>query len=238
MSPLTAKLVLTNLQKIADPQKAKVLQRFFKTGPGEYGEGDVFLGVTVPNIRGLIKSFRDLPLEENQQLINSRYHEARMAALLILVDQYRKAQEPAAQKKIFSYYLSNTKQINNWDLVDLTAHEIVGAHLAAFTDEKVRPRLARSKLLWDRRIAMISTYYDIKKGQPQAALQIAELLLEDKHDLIHKAVGWMLREVGKRCSVEVEKAFLNKHVANMPRTMLRYAIEKFPPKEREMWLKK
>src|SRR3989344_3550278 len=205
-----------DLQAESDPLKKKGLSRFFKTGKGEYGEGDIFLGVTVPKIRRVAKKYKDVSLDEIRTLLRSLIHEERLTALLILVENFRKADE-TEKTEIFNLYLKNTKYINNWDLVDLSASRIVGEFL------KDKPvdilyTLAKSKSLWERRIAIIS-----------------KILLTDRHDLIHKAVGWMLREVGKR-SFKTEEGFLKKHYKKMPRTMLRYSIEKFPEKLRLRYL--
>lgn len=222
------------LKKKADPKRAKLLQGFFKTGPGEYGEGDVFLGITVPESRKTAKKFKDLPLADVKKLLKSKYHEERLVALLILVHVFQS--EEKKREAIYAFYLKNTKYINNWDLVDLSAHKIVGPWL----EDKPRAiltELAKSKNLWERRIAILSTFHFINKGDCKDALRIAKMLLHDKHDLIHKAVGWMLREVGKRCSMKEEEDFLRKHYREMPRTMLRYAIERFPEKKRQGYLK-
>lgn len=221
------------LKELGNPEKAKVLSRFFKSGKGEYGEGDVFLGVMVPETRRVAKKHRDMKLIEIQKLLNSKIHEHRLAALLILVDKYSKGDE-TEQKKIFEFYLQNARKVNNWDLVDLSAPKIVGAHLLKGKRALLR-KLARSKNLWERRIAIVSTYAFIREGEFSDTLKISGLLLNDEHDLIHKAVGWMLREVGKR-NQEAEEKFLMKHYRKMPRTMLRYAIEKFSKKKREFYM--
>ncbi len=222
------------LRALADPEKARVLARFFKTGPGEYGFGDRFLGVVVPKIRKVVKEHRNASLGDALQLLRSAFHEDRLAALLLLVEKYRRGDE-TQRKEIYALYLANTTYINNWDLVDLTAQHIVGDYVCD-RDPSVLTRLALSPCLWERRIAMLSTYHSIRRGDAREALRIAELLLRDPHDLIHKAVGWMLREVGKRCSMESECRFLDRHAAQMPRTMLRYAIERFPEKLRLQYL--
>ena len=233
---------------MADAQKAKGLQRFFKTGPGEYAEGDLFLGVMVPQTRAVVKKYwREISIGETQELLHSKFHEERLCALLILVAKFQKADE-AARKEIFDLYLANTEFINNWDLVDLSADKIVGAYLDLDSeDADILSELAKSGSLWERRIAMLATFHFIKKGEPRLALAIAEILVNDKQDLIHKAVGWMLREIGrpranfadkagKRCGQEVEEEFLQKHYKTMPRTMLRYAIEKFGDAKRKYYL--
>ncbi len=221
-----------DIQALANPAHAKILQRFFKTGPGEYAEGDIFVGIKVPVIRQLVKKYSELDLKDIETLLHDRVHEKRILALFIMVAQFREG-TPEQQKNLYDIYLNNTRYINNWDLVDLSAPRIIGP-LAPIAKLK---KLARSKDLWEKRIAMLSTFHNIYYKDPQPALQIAEILLSDKHDLIHKAVGWMLREVGKRCSQDIEENFLKKHYKTMPRTMLRYAIERFPEKLRKAYLK-
>lgn len=221
----------------ASPEKAKASSRFFKTGIGDYSEGDQFIGVTMPEQRRTAKKFFDLPADDLEELLHSPVHEHRMTALIILVHQFQKGHQEA-QKAIYDLYLRNTKSINNWDLVDASAEFIVGPWLENKKNKmQVLQKLARSKSLWERRIAMLATFAYIKKGQPEEALQIALLLLSDEHDLIQKAVGWMLREIGKRCTVEDEELFLKKYYKQMPRTMLRYAIEHFPEDKRKAYLK-
>ena len=231
-----ADTIRSELQALSDPAKAVILARFFKTGPGEYGDGDRFHGVVVPKVRRIVKSHRSVPFSEIRKLIRSVYHEERLAALLILVDQYARG-DSSVKKDIFNFYLANTAYINNWDLVDLTAQYIVGDYLSD-KDTSTLTRLALSENLWERRIAMLATFHFIRRGDSREALRIAELFLRDSHDLIHKAVGWMLREVGKRCSIEVECRFLDKHAEKMPRTMLRYAIERFPENLRLRYLRR
>ena len=229
---------LNELQKVirqnANKQNALILQRFFKTGPGEYGEGDIFHGIKVPVQRTIANKFHHLPLNDLQVLLKSKYHEERLIALLILVIKFKHADE-AVREKIFSFYLKNADNINNWDLVDLSADKIVGAFLID-KDKSILFKLAKSTDLWERRISMISTFYFIKNGIFEVTFQMAEILLNDKHDLIHKAVGWMLREIGKR-DLQPEEEFLKLHYKKMPRTMLRYAIEKFPEAKRQAYLK-
>jgi 3-methyladenine DNA glycosylase AlkD len=223
-----------DFSKLANPEKAKLLQRFFKTGKGEYGEGDVFLGIVVPKQRVLVKKYwNSLSLEDIQELLNSKIHEHRLTALLILVKQYEKASEKK-KSSIFSFYLLNTRNINNWDLVDLSAPRIVGNHLLN-KDRNILYTLANSQHLWEKRISVLSTFMFIKHNQFEDSIKISEILMGDKHDLIHKAVGWMLREMGKR-DVAVLETFLKKHHKTMPRTMLRYAIEKLPEKTRKAYL--
>lgn len=219
------------LIKRANPEKAKLYQRFFKTSPGEYGEGDVFLGLTVPETRKIAKQFSHLSLSQIKNHLSSKYHEERLSALLILVHKYNKTHD----KSIIDFYLKNTKQINNWDLVDLTAHKILG-HYLSDKNKEILYKLAVSKNLWERRIAIISTAYFINNNQFSDALKISKILLKDKHDLIHKAVGWMLREIGKR-NRKVLENFLKQNYNQLPRTALRYAIEKFPEKLRKSYLK-
>lgn len=225
--------LIKDLQKLADPKKAKLLQGFFKTGKGEYGEGDIFLGITVPISRKIAQKHSDLSMKEISKLIKSKIHEERLIALLILVHNYQ-----SNPKKVFDFYVKNTKYINNWDLVDLSAGYIVGGYLKN-QDRDILITLAKSKNLWERRIAIISTFYFIRfQKDYKWTFKIAEILLLDKHDLIHKAVGWMLREVGKNISQEKEEIFLKKHYKKMPRTMLRYAIERFDPKLRAHYMVK
>src|SRR3989344_9018134 len=231
------------LKGIAETKRAEVSQGFFKTGKGEYGEGDVFLGITVPQSRKIAIMFKDLPFSEILGLLKSKIHEERLIALLILVYNFNAGNEKA-QKKIFDFYLENMQCVNNWDLVDLSADKIVGVYLLNSSSESELPRsnfsilikLARSENLWERRIAIVATYYFIKNNKFNATLKIARVLLKDEHDLIHKAVGWMLREVGKR-DMKTEIKFLNKHYKKMPRTMLRYSIERFPEELRMDYLK-
>ncbi|NTW27508.1 MAG: DNA alkylation repair protein [Candidatus Moranbacteria bacterium] len=223
------------MRKLKNPAKAKVLAGFFKTGKGQYGEGDEFLGITVPQTRAAIKKFQQLSLKEIEKLLQSEFHEERLAAILILVFQYAKGDEKNRQS-IFEFYLRSNDKINSWDLVDLSAPQIVGEFLTDKSKE-ILFKLAESKSLWERRIAMVATFTDIKNGKSQTTFAIAEKLLKDKEDLLHKATGWMLREVGKRCSQEEEEIFLKKHAATMPRTMLRYALEHFPEEKRQLYLK-
>jgi 3-methyladenine DNA glycosylase AlkD len=222
------------LQKKANKKKAKILQGFFKTSPGEYGEGDVFLGITVPEVRKTAKEFKLLNLSEISCLMGSKFHEERQACLFILSDKFSRGDEKE-KKNIFDFYIKNRKGINNWDLVDLTAPKIVGSYLES-KGKSLLYKFARSKNIWEKRIAMLSTFFYIYKKDCRDTLRIAEILRNDRHDLIQKAVGWMLREVGKRCGKEIEEGFLKKYYKTMPRTMLRYAIEKFPEKERKKWL--
>lgn len=232
---LTAKAALAELKRLGSPEDAEFAQRYFKTGPGEYGEGDVFLGIRATPLRKLAAEYRELPLAELQKLLRMREHEARLLALVVLTLQYPRA-DKATQQKIFDFYLANTKHINNWDLVDVSAAKVVGAHLSGGST-RILDELAQSKDLWERRIAILATQYFIKQDDFEPTLRIAAKLVNDKHDLIHKAVGWMLREVGDR-DRGVEEEFLRRHHKTMPRTMLRYAIEKFPAGLRAEYMKK
>ena len=228
--------IRSELRSLKNPEKSKILSGFFKTGPGEYGEGDRFLGITVPDIRRIVRTHRHASLKNILELLHSGYHEERLAALLLLVDSYQRGDEEQ-KKEIFELYLNNTVYINSWDLVDLTADHIVGGQLYR-KKRSLLTKLARSESLWERRIAILATFYFIRKGESRETLRVAKLLLHDSHDLIHKAVGWMLREVGKRCSIEIERIFLDKYAAVMPRTMLRYAIERFPKELKTHYMKK
>lgn len=231
---MRASEVCSRLQVLGDRERAQVLQRFFKTAPGEYGEGDVFVGLRVPEIRKLAKEYLALPFSEIIQLLQSSIHEARLLALLILIRAYTQG-NASLQEQIFNLYLQNTRFINNWDLVDASAEHIVGSHLR-YRNRSPLHALAVSKLLWDRRISIMSTFHYIKHGKFAETLRIAELLLRDKEELIHKAVGWMLREIGKRDHL-TEEVFLKVNYRIMPRTMLRYAIEKFPEQSRRQYLR-
>ncbi len=227
---LTARAVQTRLRAQADPVRAAGCARFFKTGPGEYGEGDRFLGLTVPAQRAVAREFRDLPLPQIELLLDSPIHEDRLVALEILVMQYERG-DASQQAEVFRFYLAHTRGINNWDLVDTSARYIVGAHL--FDRPRARVfRLARSKNLWERRIAMVATHEWIRRGDLTDALAIAELLLDDRHDLMHKAVGWTLREAGVQDRARLLR-FLRDHYARVPRTALRYAIEHLPAGRRK-----
>jgi 3-methyladenine DNA glycosylase AlkD len=231
---MQAKDVKKELQSMADPEKAVILQRFFKTGPGQYGDGDIFIGVMVPQSRQAAKKFSQLPLQEIRALLYSGVHEERLVALLILVQRYSSAYG-REKEEIVKFYLDNIKQVNNWDLVDLSAPSILGAHLTD-GDRTLLYRLARSGSVWERRIAIVATLHFIRNNDFSDTLKIAAMLLQDRHDLIHKAAGWMLREVGKR-DVAAEEAFLEKHCSAMPRTMLRYAIERLPESKRRRYMK-
>ncbi len=226
--------ILDRLQQLASPEDAQFLQGYFRTGPGQYGEGDRFLGIRVPVLRKLVREFRGVPLADAADLLRSPWHEARLLAVLLLADAYARG-TAQARETIYRLYLDSTAYVNNWDLVDTSAPHIVGAHLEA-GDRGVLEELARSESLWERRIAILATQHFIRRGDFDTTLRIAEMLVDDGHDLIHKAVGWMLREVGNRDRA-AEEAFLRRHHRTMPRTMLRYAIEKFPPELRQAYLR-
>jgi 3-methyladenine DNA glycosylase AlkD len=234
---MSAQLVIKELKALAKPNKARDLQRFFKTGPGEYAEGDVFLGVVVPQNRRIAKKYSDLSLSEIKKLIDSDFHEVRFCGLLILVSQFERAKTRTLQKRYFDFYLRQLKagQINNWDLIDVTGVRM-GRYLV---DEKsalqTLKKLAHSKNLWQRRMSVIFTFAFQKVGDPYPTLTMADLLLKDEHDLIHKAVGWALREMGKKDG-PLLRNYLKVNAHKMPRTMLRYSIEKFSPNERKRWL--
>ncbi len=231
---MSISLAKKQLRKRATLKRSKQSMRFFKMGPGEYAEGDVFIGVTVPDVRELSKSFAYLSLKELSSLMQSKIHEERLMALLILVNQFQEG-SCGEKKKIYEFYLKSMRWINNWDLVDLTAHKIVGAYLFN-QDTAILTKLALSDDLWKKRVAIVASYYFIQKNRYQETLRIAKILLKDEHDLIHKAVGWMLREVGKK-DQNKEEIFLKKHYRQMPRTMLRYAIERFSEKKRMKYLR-
>ena len=230
---MTAEAIVESLKALGDAEIAGHSQRFFKTGKGEYGEGDIFLGIRVPVVRQQVRKHKDEPLEQIVELLHSQYHEARLLALVMLVDRFQRGDD-VMKLAVFDAYLANTAYINNWDLVDSSAHKIVGAYLVD------RPRqllydLAVSDMLWERRISIIATFWFIKDGDLQDALALAEILVHDEHDLMHKAVGWVLREAGKKDLAAME-TFLLKHYHTMPRTMLRYAIEKLPESRRQEYL--
>lgn len=232
-SRITAATIRARLRPLAAPRVAEASQRFFKTGPGDYGHGDRFLGIRVPTLRTVAREYRAAPLSAALALLRSPLHEERLVALFVLVDQFARG-TPAARRQIFSEYLKHVpKHINNWDLVDSSAHLIVGAYLEQ-RDRGVLYELARSPHLWSRRVAIMATFWLVKRGSFDDTLALAELLLDDGHDLIHKAVGWMLREVGNR-DAELAQRFLKRHCRRMPRTMLRYAIERFPPSKRRAY---
>jgi 3-methyladenine DNA glycosylase AlkD len=229
-------LLKQELDKLKNPKKAKILQRFFKTRPGEYGEGDIFLGITVPQQRKTAKKYLDLRLKDLQTLLNSKIHEYRFISLLILINQYQKS-APKQKYTIFNFYVKNVKKVNNWDLVDVSAPKIIGDYILKNQKYiKVLYKLAKSKNLWKRRIAILSTFAFIKNQKYQPTLKICKILINDEHDLIHKACGWMLRETGKK-EQKILIHFLNQYSTLMPRTMLRYAIEKLSAQKRDYYLK-
>lgn len=235
MAGINLNRIKKELEKKRNKEQAKLLSRFFKTGKGQYGQGDVFWGIKVPVQREIVKMFKDASLKEIQELLDDEIHECRLTGLLILVQRYKKSEN---KKEIFDFYLKNTKRINNWDLVDLSAPNIVGNFfLDKKKERKILYSLVKSKNLWERRIAVLSAFAFIRDKQFKDVLKISEILLKDEHDLIHKAVGWMLRELGKR-DKNIEVSFLKKHCKTMPRTMLRYAIEKFGDKERKIYMKR
>lgn len=234
MKQLT-KTITNRLQALSDAEKREIFPKFFKAGKGEYGEGDRFLGVTVPNIRAIAKLHKDISIEEIRELIQSEWHEVRLCALIIMVEKSKKKDE-ALRKELFNLYLSQTKRINNWDLVDLSCRFIIGEYLLDKSRD-ILYQLAQSSLLWDNRIAIVSTYAFIRKGQLEDTYALSDLMMQHPHDLMHKAIGWMLREAGKR-NPERLYDYVMSHRADMPRTMLRYAIEKFSPKERTILMKR
>lgn len=233
---MTAKDFELELAKNASNEYAVGLQRFFKTGPGQYGEGDVFIGVRMPDIRMVCKKFGDLPLREVQTLIESPVHEHRMAGLIILTNKYPKA-EKTQKQEIYNLYMDRVYagNVNNWDLVDVTTPKIIGAHLLS-GDRKILYDLASSQNLWQRRVAVLATFAFIGQGDASTSMDLAKKLLDDKHDLMHKAVGWMLREVGKRVDEKILTDFLDRHATEMPRTMLRYSIERLSPSQRSHYM--
>ena len=234
MKQLT-KTITNRLQALSDAEKREIFPKFFKAGKGEYGEGDRFLGVTVPNIRAIAKLHKDISIEEIRELLQSEWHEVRLCALIIMVEKSKKKDE-ALRKELFNLYLSQTKRINNWDLVDLSCRFIIGEYLLDKSRD-ILYQLAQSPLLWDNRIAIVSTYAFIRKGQLEDTYALSDLMMQHPHDLMHKAIGWMLREAGKR-NPERLYDYVMRHRADMPRTMLRYAIEKFSPEERSILMKR
>jgi len=237
ISPMTASLALADLRAFTKKARISDLARFYKTGPGEYAEGDLFLGGTVPQTRSVAKKYQNLELKELEKLFNSPFHEARLCAAIILNHQLEKSKQPQDRKKLFEFYLKQVKanHVNNWDLVDVSAPRM-GAYLTEVDDPMpLLLKLSKSKSLWERRVSMILTFALIRAGDLEPTIIIAETLLKDDQDLIHKASGWMLRELGKR-DVMMLRRFLSEHAHEMPRTMLRYAIEKLPERERKQWL--
>jgi 3-methyladenine DNA glycosylase AlkD len=236
---MSAARVTKAIQSLASPTQARHLQRFFKTSKGEYGYGDVFLGITVPQIRKIANEYKDLTLPQIDKLMASKFHEVRFCGLVILTLQFKSSSESIVHKKIFDFYLKQVKaeRVNNWDLVDVSA-PVIGQYLiGSASSNQLLLKLASSKSLWQRRVAIVFTFAFIREGIPQPTVVIAQELLHDDQDLIHKATGWMLREMGKRNPIELRR-FLEKNVSVMPRTMLRYAIEKFSETERKKWLAK
>lgn len=237
---MNAEQLITELKSLCDSTKVEHSQRFFKTGKGEYGEGDVFWAVKVPTQRIVAKKYRDLPLAELAKLIEHEVHEVRLTTAMLLVYKYNKAKTQEAKKQIVDFYIDHIAGINNWDIVDTSAHNIIGEYIFHYDDKKLLEKVMnmyKADSLWLRRISIMTTYALIKHGVYEPTLIQAERLLHDKADLIHKAVGWMLREVGNR-DLAVEEEFLEKHYKQMPRTMLRYAIEKFAPDRREVFMKR
>lgn len=231
--PPTARAASRRLKALASARRAKVSAWFFKTGPGEYGEGDRFLGIAVPALRREARAFHELEVSEIERLLGSPWHEERLLGLLILVRRYERG-EGAERERIFRFYLASRARVNNWDLVDLSAPSIVGEHLAGRSLAPLH-QLIRSPVLWERRIAIVATFAFLKRGQVRPTFSLARRLLGDPEELLHKATGWALREAGKKNAAAL-RAFLGRHVSVMPRTMLRYAIERFSPTERRKWL--
>jgi 3-methyladenine DNA glycosylase AlkD len=232
---MTAEKIQEELDALSTPERKDFLPYFFKTGEGQYGEGDKFLGVVVPDSRKIAKKYKNVPFQEVKALLNSEYHECRLCALLILVERFKKADEQD-RKDIFEFYLAHTHRINNWDLVDLSSQYIVGEYLLD-KDRSVLYTLADSKLLWDQRIAVLATFPFIRSNDFKDLLALSEKLLHHKHDLMHKAIGWLLREAGKKDKTVLIE-FLDRYYKEMPRTMLRYSIEKLTPEERVYYMKK
>ena len=233
---MTAKTILSELRSVANPEKAKLLQGFFKTGKGEYAEGDVFLGIVVPVLRGIVKASAPLPLPEVQKLLDSEYHEARMAGFLFLARRFKTSKTMEERKDVFEFYLRNARRANNWDLVDVSCRDIVGEYLLD-KDRAVLRMLAESDNLWEQRIAIVSTWTFIKHRQLDDTFALSLKLMHHSHDLMHKAVGWMLRETGKK-DREALTRFLNAHATQLPRTALRYAIEHYPDAQRRRFMQK
>ena len=234
---MSAIQVVKEIQALSNRGRAHDLQKFFQTAPGQYGEGDIFLGLTVPQVRTVAKKYREISLKEIETLTRSKFHEVRLCGLVILTLQYKAAKERKTKKKLFDLYMKAMTDgyINNWDLVDVTA-PIIGEYLIDLDNPYVLlDKLSRSKSLWQRRVSMVFTFAFIRSGDIEPTFEMAEKLLHDKHDLIHKAVGWALREAGKLNGIALRK-FLSAHSHEMPRTMLRYSIEKFPERERKKWL--
>lgn len=232
--PATAAAARRGLRSLADPVRARRAQRYFRTGPGEYGEGDRFLGVTVPGVRSVARASRGLPPAELARLVRSPVHEERLLALLVLVDRFRRSRSERERRALHRFYLQHLDRVNNWDLVDLTAPDLLGAYLEG--SRALVDRLSRSSNVWHRRISILAHAANIRRGQAAPTLRFLVRFLEDEHDLVHKAAGWMLREVGQRADERALRAFLDRNAARMPRTMLRYAIEKFPARDRAHYM--
>lgn len=231
-----ADLILDVLHSHANPAKAEGQQRFFKTGKGQYAEGDLFLGLTLPQTRKIVKQFwKDTDFEDLEKLFQSPWHEARSVAALILVEQFEKAKDPAKQKAVFDFYTAHLPRCNNWDLIDISAYKIIGAYLYDKKDRSLFLRLAHCPNLWQQRAAIVGTMYLVKRGDFAVTLQLAEMFCAHPHDLMHKATGWLLREVGKK-DESVLCAFLDIHCRRMPRTMLRYALERLPEKKKKFYM--
>lgn len=228
------KAIIADARSLADPQRAAGVARFFKTGPGEYGEGDAFLGLTMPQVRATLKAHPDLTLDDCVELLASKWHEVRMLGVLGMARMAKKG-DAATRLAVRSAYIAHSDRVNNWDLVDVSVADAVGLSVVERGDLMTLEKLARSKSLWERRIAIVATFANLRAGDVAPTLRIAQLLLGDSHDLIHKATGWLLREVGKR-DVAALEGFLEQHAATMPRTALRYAIERMPPATRQDWL--
>lgn len=229
------KKLIEELKNLGNKRDKEILQKFFKTGPGQYGEGDIFLGIKVPVQRKVAAKYKGLKINDVQKLLDSKIHEERLVGLVIMIHQFEEGNEEI-KKKVFEMYMNNSHRVNNWDLVDITAPRIAGAYLLN-KDKKILYQFAKEKLLWRRRIAIVSTYKFIKNNQFEDVVKLSEILLNDKEDLMHKAVGWMLREAGKM-NKQVLIDFLDKHCKNMPRTTLRYSIEKLSEKEKKYYMKK
>jgi 3-methyladenine DNA glycosylase AlkD len=233
---ISADKIEKDIIKQRDRVKAKNFARFFKTGKGEYGDGDLFLGISVPESRMLSKKYKDVGLKEISVLLKNKFHEIRLIVLFVLVSKFQEVKTETEREKIINFYLKHLKYVNNWDLVDSTAYQILGNYLTNQKDRKVLYKLASSKSIWEQRIAVVSTYAFIKKGESKDIFVICKKLFNHKHDLIHKAMGWMLREVGKNVNQKELKVFLKENIRQIPRTTLRYAIEKFEDKERRRYL--
>lgn len=232
---MIVKEIQHTLESYSTPEKKEFLPYFFKTGKGQYGEGDKFLGVVVPDTRRVARQYKNINFKDVSELFKSEYHECRLCALLILIEKFKKSDEKG-KKEIVDFYLANTRYINNWDLVDLSCKDIIGEYLVG-KERSVLYKLAESELLWDQRIAIISTFAFIRKGDLEDIFRLSEKLIDHTHDLMHKAIGWMLREAGKKDKGRL-CGFLDKYHKTMPRTMLRYSIEKFSPEERKHYMQK